>query len=194
VIVMVLFVVAAAAGGAAAEDRVAALADHLRRHPEAEATDAYKFLHQGVFGPGHMVSDRAAAARYLEGELAGLSSGDAFEPLCEPLGGDPSLVRIHLRPLVSAGHDPDHLVDAFVASANSVRGNTDDMVRALDASVAWLSTEGRDRLGAELSQLKSELETEAFPALHHSRAYSDAYHPAYRVVAADLAEDRGWCK
>jgi hypothetical protein len=191
---MVLFVVAAAAGGAAAEDRVAALADHLLRHPEAEATDAYKFLHQGVFGPGHMVSDRAAAARYLEGELASLSSGDAFEPLCEPLGGDPSLVRIHLRPFVSAGHDPDDLVDAFVASANRVTGSPEAMDRVLESAIRWLEADGQSGLATELGRLRTELQPEAFPALHHSAAYRTAYHPAYRVVLEESARQHTWCQ
>ena len=38
---------------------------HLDGHPLAGAEDLYKFLHQAVFGPGHAISNRGAAAGWL---------------------------------------------------------------------------------------------------------------------------------
>jgi hypothetical protein len=181
-------------GGVAAEGRIVALSEHLQRHPEAAAADLYKFLHQGVFGPGHMIEDREAAARFLERELTGLDADRDGEGVCEALGGDPVLVRIHLRPFLRSGIDTGELLDAFVASANRVKGDSKDMADALDRAVSWLRTHGRESLAAELARLRAEHEAEGYPALHHSAQYRDAYDPAYRVVLRELAERRGWCQ
>ena len=41
-----------------------------------------------------------------------------------------------------------------------------------------------------LAALVEEMRLGGFPAVHHSEAYTDAYHPAYRVVAlSSLPED-----
>jgi len=41
---------------------------HLDDHPLAGAEDLYKFLHQAVYGPGHAIPNREAAAAWLERE------------------------------------------------------------------------------------------------------------------------------
>jgi hypothetical protein len=186
--------VAVMSGSAAVEGRIAALDEHLRRHPEAEAVDLYKFLHQGEFGPGHMIEDRAAAQRYLERELAGLEKEREADSVCEALGGDPAMVRIHLRPFLASGFDTGELLDAFVASANQVSGDPETIAAALDRTAFWLRSQGRDDLAGELEGLGAEFAGTGYPALHHSEAYREAYKPAYRVVLRELAEHHGWCR
>jgi hypothetical protein len=176
------------------ESTVIALVEHLERHPVAEADDVYKFLHQGVFGPGHAIPNPAAAERYLETEMADLEEVEHDEPLCEPLSGDPALVRIHLRPYLAAGRDPEALLEAFVASANEDHGRPDTMARALDEVSESLRSAGRTGLAAGLAALHEELEPMGFPAIHHSGAFSEAYAPAYRVVLEELAVDHDWCE
>jgi hypothetical protein len=181
------------AGDGAPDSRIAALAAHVERHPELSAADVYKFLHQGVFGPGHMISDRGAAESYLDREVKSLGEAAGDEPLCEPLGGSPHMVRIHLRPFLAAGLDTGALVECFVASANRVAGDPAAMDRALVRAVKWLEAGGKIALAANLEALRFEHQPQGFPALHHGDAYRNAYHPAYRVVSADLAHENGWC-
>lgn len=40
----------------------------------------------------------------------------------------------------------------------------------------------------EFETFFKEMETRDFPAVHHSAAYREHYHPAYRLVAVELLE------
>lgn len=173
--------------------QVAALGQELERHPDATASDVYKFLYQGVFGPGHAVEDRQAAARALDEEIAALAPAAVEEQLCQPLGGANPMVRIHLRPYLAAGNDPSALVDAFVASAAGETGGAADMDAAVEAAVASLAKRGLWSLGGELQELGQKLASEGYPASHHSPRYLELYRPAYRIVRLDLARANGWC-
>ena len=170
-----------------------ALADELRLHPEAAADDAYKFLHQGVFGPGHAVDDRQSAERLLDQEIAGLTPAAVEDPLCQPLGGPTPMARIHLRPFVAADEDPHALLDVFVASAAVAAGTAADMDAALTAAVATLVKDGQWGLAGELETLGSGLAAGGYPAAGHSERYRNAFKPAYRVVVLELARAKGWC-
>jgi hypothetical protein len=200
---LVAIAVAAASAGASASDPappadpvgsiMLAFGEHLESHPLAAAEDLYKLLHQAVYGPGHAIPDREAAAAYLERELAGLGPPLDNEPRCEPLGGSPPLVRVNLRPFTAAGGDADALLDAFVATANEHPPDPATMTTVLDLAARWLPCAGRGALAPELRALAAEMTAEGYPAIHHSDIYRDAYHPAYRVIAAELAAAKGWC-
>jgi hypothetical protein len=189
----VLLLAGAAGAVPPPDDTGAALAVHLERRPEAEAVDIYKFLHQGVFGPGHMVQDRSAAERYLEHETKTLELVDSNDPLCEALGGSPAMVRIHLRPYLEAGFDDATLIDLFVESANQIKGDVGIMNQALRDAVGWLKSVGRIEQAGDLEQLRIEHHADGFPALHHSEGFRAAYHPAYRVILRELATESSWC-
>jgi len=178
----------------APREQAAALAQELRLHPDATADDAYKFLHQGVFGPGHAIDDRQSAARTLEEEVAGLAPTSVADPLCQPLGGPTPMARIHLRPFLAAGGDTSALLDAFVASAALAAGTAADMDAALAAAVAVLVKDGNWGLAGELEGMAKGLAAGSYPAVSHSERYRNRYKPAYRVVALELARARGWCQ
>lgn len=175
------------------EAQAAALADELRACPGTTAADVYKLLHQGVFGPGHAIRDRASAERYLAEETAALRANGARHVLCQPLGGPTPMARIHLRPYLAAGYEPAALVDAFIASAAKPSGSAADMDRAVETATGWLGEEGRRDLADRLRELSAELAVEGYPAIHHSGGYTAACSPAYRVVRLDLAIANGWC-
>ncbi len=172
---------------------VQALAFDVASHPQAEAVDLYKFLHQAMFGPGHAVPDRAQAADFLDKELADLGPPMGAEAWCDTLGGDPMLVRVNLRPYAANGFSNDALVEAFVATANAVRADPQQMGIALDLVVHWLQTDDRKDLGRELHELARSMAEEGYPPVHHSTAYRQAYQPAYRVIEASIASTNGWC-
>jgi len=174
--------------------QAAALLDELRLHPDASADDAYKLLHQGVFGPGHAIDDRSCAARALDEEVAGLAPTTVADPLCQPLGGPTPMARIHLRPFLAANEDIAALLDVFVASAAVAPGTAADMDVALEAAVASLAKGGQWALAGDLEVLASGLAAGGYPAVSHSERYRNGYKPAYRVVVLDLARAKGWCQ
>jgi hypothetical protein len=173
---------------------VESLAFDFADRPDSEAADLYKFLHQAIFGPGHAISDRAAAMSFLADEIEGLGAPLPGEEPCRTLGGDPILVRVHLRPFVAGGGDPEALIDAFVATANRVHGNLSQMSEAISLVVKWLHSDRQKQLATQLEKLGRDLAKQDYPVIHHSQAYIKAYKPAYRVVAAELAAPYGWCE
>jgi hypothetical protein len=167
---------------------------HLDSRPMAGVEDLYKFLHQAVFGPGHAISNREAAAAWMERELTELGQPIGGEPACEALGGEPGMVRVNLRPFVARGGKPDLLVDAFVSSANGPRGTERRMKVVLKLAVSYVQCAGRGELAPALKDLAAELGDKGYPAIHHGEAYLEAYRPAYRVVLESLAAEHGWCE
>lgn len=166
---------------------------HLDGHPLVGAEDLYKFLHQAVYGPGHAIASREAALRWLEREIEGLGPPVEGEAGCEPLGGEPPLVRVNLRPFVAQGGDPGQLLGAFVASAEQVRGTVQRMEVVLRLAVSYVQCAGRGELAPELAELGAEMAAASYPAIHHSETYLKAYRPAYRVVEEAIAAANGWC-
>jgi hypothetical protein len=173
---------------------MAAFGAHLDDYPLAGAEDLYKFLHQAVYGPGHAIPDRGTAAAWLEREIEDLGPPLDNERPCESLGNEPPLVRVNLRPFVANGGDSGLLLDAFVASANRDRGNSDRMKVVLSLAASYAQCAGRGELAPDLKALSAELAERDYPAIHHSTAYVEAYQPAYRLIAASLAAEHGWCE
>jgi hypothetical protein len=178
--------------------RPAVLAWHSHRYPLLQAWDIYKLIHQGAFGPGHMIAGAAQARRMLEEETAALEAGSskskgrmpesAFEPI-DPRG---RLVRVNLRPLLrmraeGAGTnaegslDVDWLAGALVESARKVDGDADLMRRRLASAVRWCRQKMPEQ-AARLERLAAQASESDYPAFHHSPTYLRAYRPAYRVV------------
>ena len=172
---------------------VQALAFDLASHPEVEAADLYKFLHQANFGPGHAITDTTQAAEALQSEIAGLGPPGLGEAWCDTLGGDPLLVRVNLRPFVANGFDTGALLESLEATADAVHSDPRQMGVALELVVRWLSSEEKKDLAQALQNLGRKMGREGYPAVHHSAAYQQAYHPAYRVVDASMASSQGWC-
>lgn len=162
----------------------AILAEHARRYPLMAADDMYKLIHQGVFGSEHAAPDEASARAWLLDELAGLgAAAETSGPAVEPIAPDGAVVRVHLRPFVAGGGDIDALLVAFLGTARSVRGDiagfrcVAGVVPSIDP-LRWPAEEWQ--------ALVSDLIERGLPALHHSPAFTEAYAPAYRVVAGSL--------
>lgn len=173
---------------------------HRTSHPEAEATDLYKLLHQGVLGPGHMIEDRESAVSFLHREISGLRSAvpesGAPDPLFEQLDPGGEVFRVHLRPFLAAGGDPDSLAEAFIRSASAFDPDAGHgrfvllWKRLLPGMAALLQEQAGFYPGfsgsapgrAGLDTLDARLAEAGYPAVRHSEAYRRAYAPAYRVA------------
>jgi hypothetical protein len=179
---------------------------HAARHPALAMQDLYKLLHHGVFGSEHAVDDLEGARAWLEDEIGRLrgeapsrapeagsapdvGSGRASagareaEPEVEPVAPGGRIVRVHLRPFLARGGDPEALLAAFVTTANRRTGSREAFLCAATAAGA---TGVGSWSPAEWERFVADRARVGFPAIQHSAAFEAAYGPAYRVIAADL--------
>ena len=166
-------------------DWSAVIQSHLERYPDMELDDLYKLLHQGATGSEHAVGNLEGARKWLEDEMATLGSGPT-EPLVDTIAPGGAHVRIHLRPFLEAGGDPEALLQAFVQTANTPPGSADGLRHALDAA---LEMARRELLPWDVARVESrfaDLQASGYPAVHHSEVFGSRYGPAYRVVSGTL--------
>jgi hypothetical protein len=164
---------------------------HVQRYPEADILDVYKLLHQGVFGPGHAITNQRAARDWLERESATLrpQPGDSLVENIHPAG---KMVRLHLRPYLQAQGDLRKLLDGFLRSSREVQGDLAQMAawwalfQRLTEEGGALAARFANRTVALVGRTRA---AEKWPASHHSPAFERAYHPAYRVLTASIAQE-----
>lgn len=157
----------------------AILTAHAAKYPNMQPQDAVKLLYQNEFGPGHLVSDHAAALDYLRRECSTVTP-DPTAPLIEDIGN--GLVRVMLAALNDEEYSPEMLNDHFVRSAGLHMGTLAGFLQKLDVLRA-LTVQGLFSFRAEeLDAYLTDYMAMGCPAVSHSPVYRDAYHPAYRVV------------
>ena len=154
----------------------ALLRSHIARYPAMQIQDFYKLVHQAAMGSEHAISSAQAAREWLQRELAEMGAGPQ-EPVIDPISADGQIVRVHLRPFMEQGGDPESLLNAFIRTANEYHGD----VQVLEEY--WQAVkEIRHFPLAELQGFIEPMQARKYPAVHHSAEYERLYHPAYRVV------------
>lgn len=169
------------------EDRktLEAVEHHLALYPEARLQDLYKAFFQAEFGAEHIVADTASAGRYLDYELTVPDTSTVFY---EPIGADSSYFRVHLRCVQEGYITRDELFHAFLGGVSKVSvphiEEWKDTWRHIESIIRSahpdLPDYDSDRAAIE------ELLDSGHYALHHSKPFSDAYDPHYRIVRKDL--------
>jgi hypothetical protein len=174
------------------------LQDHLRRYPRMQAADLYKLVHQAALGSEHAVRDEQAVRSWLERELAEMGDGPN-DPQMDPLSPDGQILRVHLRPYLRAGKNPERLLQAFIQTANEWRGSfpragtgtTTEKLKEYGAAARRLAQAGTGSIrGEEIEAFLDKMEEQDFPAVHHSEIYERLYRPAYRVIARQFLEEK----
>jgi hypothetical protein len=163
---------------------------HFKHYPLLRAQDVYKLVHQGVFGPGHIIRGEDQCRKSLEQEFTRLSSqtGDpeSLNPQpTEPLDPEGKLVRVNLEPFRSDKGAVTRLVRALIETARTIPADSAVMQQRLSEAIACCREKLPDR-AVWLQEMADAAPKEGFPPIHHSRAYEIAYRPAYRVVRLDL--------
>lgn len=159
--------------------------NHQARYPLWRVDDLYKLLYQAAMGSEHAADDREHARSWLGKELANLEPAHE-EPLLDPISADSRILRVHLQPFKERNLPAELLLDIFTSTSQKYRGS----LQKLDAD--WRAAEEMSAAGLlhldpiEMRNFFDRRRVEGFPAVHHSSAYSRAYHPAYRVVAVEL--------
>lgn len=151
---------------------------HVSRYPLMGPTDVLKLLYQGEFGGGHLASDPERCLAALREEYAHTPPKEDV-PLTEPLGGD--LVRLNLAAAVRRGIPAEEVGEAFLRSAEQVRGDFGRFAEKLER-LRQLPEEILPFARAELEARLTSYAAQGFPPCSHSEEYRRAYRPAYRVL------------
>jgi len=156
------------------------LRSHMDRYPAMRIQDIYKLLHQSAMGSEHAIASVEDARQWMMQELANMGVGPD-EPVIDPISDDGFIVRVHLRPYIRQGGDIEVLLNAFICTANEFRGDP-QILKEHWKFVVKVEHFPVDQLD---SFIKS-MQTNNFPAVHHSQTYEQFYRPAYRVVLKEL--------
>ena len=159
-----------------------ALMEHCQRYPDLKIRDVFKYLYQSSFGCEHMVSSLDGAIDWIRKEyetVLGTGCSGTLEQL------DGQYVRVHLDWL-NCGLSPETLGKLFYLSAKTEESGQSDLERKLEVALEMADC---GELPFELEEFSKEVEAwkaEGCPAVHHSEAFRQAYHPAYRLVAQEF--------
>lgn len=96
-----------------------ALIAYALRYPAAEPTDLYKLVFQDLYGPGHLLTDSAACAMYIDREVASMGDSTAL-PLYEYTLCDSHFVRINLNLVKDGTLGTGQLTSAVMRSAEGL--------------------------------------------------------------------------
>jgi hypothetical protein len=175
-------------GGAGAAEFSAVLARHFQTYQALTLQDVYKLIYQRVFGPEHSITNLAVARERLYVEILQLPQTPSTFPLLDPLS--PDLCRVNLQPFMRHGGSVALLWKAFRRTSREFQpGTLEDLLRTWRWFVA---TPWAQRYAPEnIEQFWQRMATASFAAVHHSREYTVAHTPHYRVVSRALFHEHG---
>ena len=163
-----------------------ALDYQIKAYPVSQYRDIYKNFMQDFFGPGHILADTSASAKYLRYEL---SVDEPFEgPLYEPTGYKGNFYRVNLSLIKDSIVPYDKFFSVFVRSVQSIEPpsgkywmktwNTIDSI-ILSRNLHFVNEEmDRKELTAQFA--------EGNYIVHHSQRYNDSVHFHYRIISKNL--------
>jgi len=97
-----------------------ALRTYVERYPAAEAQDLYKLVLQDLYGPGHLLTDSADCAYYIDAELASMPDTNEM-PLYESTLCEGNYVRVNMLLIKHGVLDTETLTSAVMRSAQDIR-------------------------------------------------------------------------
>ena len=161
--------------------------------PNVRIVDAYKWLYQATRGGEHAAPDRESARQWLKGEWGLLDPPSKSESLWDPLCRDGSIGRLNLRVFKAKGGKEDAVLDAFLASSREYR----EVGRSFTDAWTQLGTRLKKHASGTLTYdewraVDAEMAPKNYPAVHHSKTYTETEKPAYRVITkAEMKSLRG---
>lgn len=159
------------------------LIDHLRAHPSMAPADVVKHCYQAAFGAEHMLTDPDRAHAYLLREWEA-TEPRADLPIAEPISD--AVARVHLAALKARGLSAEGLFPLFIASAQVEDGGKDVFLAYLDEAEHVIEAGHAAFSLAAWKAFMTAYGEAGMPAVHHSDAYREAEHPAYRVIRRSL--------
>jgi hypothetical protein len=154
-------------------------------YPYSQAQDLYKSLYQDSFGPGHIIASWEYARSGLEREIAQLKEYEDAR-LTEPCGPSGHMLRLNLRPAVRAGISTDTIIALMKRTMERLQPDTAAFLRMWDKARS-LAAQGQFPWSSpEMESFDETLSPSGLDVIHHSREYAANYHPAYRVILAEV--------
>lgn len=166
-----------------------AVVRQMNDYPASTLCDIYKSFFQDRFGPGHIVTDRAAAEQYLRRELAE-ADGDYGCARFEPAGCGDNFYRVSLAVIADGSVPFDTYLDAFMRSVRDVEpvevGTWHEDWRQIMSVITDMRPELPD-FREDSTAIMTLLDSGRY-AWHHSREYNRRYRPHYRLIRRDIFE------
>lgn len=187
--VLLLFSALSIAGQNSEKDLIRqALEFQLKSYPGLHYRDIYKNFMQDYFGPGHLLNDTAAAAKYLRYEIANSEKFDG--PDYEPTGYEGNFYRVNLR-LVKDGVIPfDIFFAAFVNSVQKIVPPEPEewmrIWRKIDEQISLMGLTFDDE-EQDRADLEAQFNEGKYIA-HHSRAFKESNNFHYRIISRENFE------
>ena len=182
--------------GCQSESLKSSIERQLKEYPESRVLDIYKCFCQDNLGPEHLIPNKEAAQAYLMSELAAyrhdLDSSLYEKPTRRyfPVGDEGNYVRVDLSVILDSIINTENYLDAFVRSANEGVHKSPEEWRQKWAEIAYCIRESFPHIPHATQDLASIDSIMAGDDLiiHHSDAFSNAYHPHYRIISKDIFE------
>ncbi|MCZ7557956.1 MAG: hypothetical protein M5R41_16270 [Bacteroidia bacterium] len=154
-------------------------------YPFSQAQDLYKSLYQDAFGPGHIITNWDFARNRLESEIAHLPEFEETR-LTEPCGPSGNMLRLNLRPAVRMGITTETIIGLMQRTMERLRPDTVAFLAQWDRARALASQGQFPWTSTEMENFDETLSPSGLDVIHHSREYAANYHPAYRVILAEV--------
>ncbi len=160
-----------------------ALDYQISHYPSSQYRDVYKNFMQDFFGPGHILADTTASARYLRHELA--EEGPFEGPLYEQTGFRGNFYRVNLSVIKDSIVPYDLFFDTFV---ESVRGITppsgEEWMKTWSLIDSVISAKDLHFFDEETDRQALQTQfAEGNYIAHHSRRFNDSVHFHYRIIS-----------
>ena len=157
----------------------------MTSHPQIRLQDIYKSCFQERFGVSHALAERNRVEEYIIRETA---SAERFEEeYTELCGIRGDYVRINLKAVRDGKVTATELAEAFMASYKTVTADEIAQWRVqwaeIEHSVRQLYP-ALDNFESDSQAIAQMLERGEY-AVHHSKAYNEAYAPHYRIVSKE---------
>jgi len=144
-------------------------------------------------GAEHLVSDTATVKAYLSQELATANLDEMMPWYYEPCGINGNYVRVSLRAVLEGRITEENLLNAFIASANTIDRPSVDIWA--EQWHSFISVIDKMELGLPYYDQDKEFIEQVLAqgkyAISHSPDYREAYAPHYRIVRRDIFEQLG---
>lgn len=161
------------------------LKEQFRLHPSMQPQDVVKQCYQAAYGAEHMLLDVEKAKEYFLKEFEETPASFAV-PLYEPISEN--ICRVNLAAWKSRGLDADELFELFVASAHvaSSVGDKSAFNNCIKPAEQLIQKGKAPFSYEEWQSYYQAYKSNGISAVHHSEAYHQAEHPAYRIVRKQL--------
>jgi len=156
--------------------------EEIHLHPEARLIDIYKFFFQGTFGPGHIISDKESALKYLQNELQSMT--DFNSVLWQPVGYKKQYYRVSLSFVKKGKLSEEELFHAFIQSADSsALPSIEEWIKEWNLVLNIIETMNLKIINYEEDKsILDDMLKEGNILVRHSDFYRKLYHPHYRIV------------